>query len=124
MAGIGKLNPDWKGGRYDEVYLNAEICILGGGPAGIAAALAAAGQGLRVVLLETRPWLGGFYDWRSAGNSTGEPLYERAASLAKKARRDARGPGLQTDRGHRLLQRQTSITAVQSGGDGDSFDER
>lgn len=123
MAGIGKLNPEWKGGRYDEVYLNAEICILGGGPAGIAAALAAAGQGLRVILLEARPWPGGFYDWRSVENAQGEPLYERAANLA--ARLDET-PGV------RVFKRTAAtgfysdnlITAVQSGGDGDAFDER
>ena len=40
-AGIGKLNPNWQGGSYDHMLLNAEVCVLGGGPAGLSAALAA-----------------------------------------------------------------------------------
>lgn len=38
--------------------LNPDICVIGGGPAGIAAALAAAGEGVSVVLVEKGP-LGG-----------------------------------------------------------------
>ncbi len=36
-----------------------EVVVLGGGPAGIAAACAAAESGCRVALLESSPWLGG-----------------------------------------------------------------
>jgi D-hydroxyproline dehydrogenase subunit alpha len=36
-----------------------EVVVLGGGPAGIAAACAAGESGCRVALLETAPWLGG-----------------------------------------------------------------
>ena len=36
-----------------------EVVVLGGGPAGIAAACAAAESGCRVALLESTPWLGG-----------------------------------------------------------------
>jgi len=58
---------------------NAEVCVIGGGPAGISAALAAAEQGLRVILLEARPGLGGFYElapgrtMRRVSRSTREP---------------------------------------------------
>ena len=41
-----------------------EVVVLGGGPAGIAAACAAAESGCRVALLEATPWLGGPI-WRS-----------------------------------------------------------
>lgn len=123
MAGIGKLNPEWKGGRYDELYLNAELCVLGGGPAGISAALAAADEGIRVILLETRPWLGGFYDWRSAGYETGEPLHERGASLAGKLR-EAPNVRVFTQAAAVGFYSDNLITAVQTGGESDSFDER
>jgi len=57
-AGIGRINPSRREGSSDELYLNCEVCVVGGGPAGISAALTAAGKGLRVILLEARPWLG------------------------------------------------------------------
>ena len=83
-AGIGRLNPKWESGPREELCLNAEVCVLGGGPAGISAALAAAEYGVRVVLLEARPWLGGFYDWRTREWTPGSSLYERAGELANR----------------------------------------
>ncbi len=87
-AGIGRVNTSWTPPPSDELYLNADVCVLGGGPAGMAAALAAADYGLRVVLLEARPWLGGFYDWRTT-DYEGATLHERAAEMA--ARLEAQG---------------------------------
>jgi sarcosine oxidase subunit alpha len=84
VAGLGKLSPaiEMKG-KYDEIYLNADVCVIGGGPAGMCAALAAAQHGLRVILLESRPWLGGFFDYRTAFYLNGVRLYERAGALAR-----------------------------------------
>jgi sarcosine oxidase subunit alpha len=88
MAGAGKVDPEkyYDRDKYEEIYLNAEIAVLGGGPAGMSAALAAADQGLRVVLFEARPWLGGFYDWRTREYAPGEPLFDRARELAEKVK--------------------------------------
>ncbi len=88
MAGTGKvdLEKQWDSSAYQELYLNAELAVLGGGPAGMSAALAAADQGLRVVLFEARPWLGGFYDWRTREYAPGQPLFQRAAELADKVK--------------------------------------
>jgi sarcosine oxidase subunit alpha len=84
-AGIGNLSPSFEmKGRYDEIYLNADVCVIGGGSAGMCAALAASEHGLRVILLESRPWLGGFFDYRSADYTEGLALYERARALANK----------------------------------------
>jgi len=123
MAGIGKLNPDWKGGNYDGLYLNAEVCVIGGGPAGISAALAAAEQGLRVILLEARPWLGGFFDWRPAEYSPGKLLHERGLELAEGL---ASHPNVRVFT-HTFMNGFYSdnlITGFQVGAETDHFDER
>ena len=64
-----------------ERYLNADVAVIGGGVAGMAAALAAAESGLRVCLFERRPWLGGHLAWR-VREFEGEPLYRRAEEWA------------------------------------------
>ena len=84
-AGLGRIKPSFRmKGVFDEIYPNADVCVIGAGPAGIQAALAAADQGLRVLVLEARPWPGGFYDYRSSDYSPGVPFYKRAKTLAEK----------------------------------------
>lgn len=84
-AGLGVIAPDHEiKGRFDEQYLTAEVTVIGGGAAGMAAALAAAESGLRVVLLESRPHLGGCFDYRVTPAADGTPLYRRARAMAEK----------------------------------------
>ncbi|MEJ2474730.1 MAG: 2Fe-2S iron-sulfur cluster-binding protein, partial [Desulfobacterales bacterium] len=84
-AGLGVISADYQmKGRYEEIYINAEVTVIGGGAAGMTAALSAAESGLRVVLLESRPHLGGCFDYRASATSDGKPLYERARELAAK----------------------------------------
>jgi len=88
MAGTGVLDPRRDHGRDGlraERYLNAEVAIVGGGAAGMSAALAAAESGLRVCLFERRPWLGGHLAWR-VRDFEGEPLYGRSEALARRLR--------------------------------------
>jgi sarcosine oxidase subunit alpha len=68
-AGLGKVNPDPKTVEFDKEYLHADVTVIGGGPAGLQAALAAANQGARVALLEGDAWLGGHL--RYTGQITG-----------------------------------------------------
>lgn len=70
-------------GKYDEIFLNTDVCVIGGGAAGMLAALSAADKGLRVILMESRPWLGGCFEYRSASYKDGKTLHERAVDLAK-----------------------------------------
>ncbi len=91
----GRLNADVGAGRplnadvHAERYLNADVAVIGGGAAGMSAALAAADRGLRVCLFERRARLGGHLAWRVRGFE-GEPLHERAERLA------ARLPAVET----------------------------
>ncbi|KPL26790.1 MAG: glycine cleavage T protein (aminomethyl transferase) [Bacteroides sp. SM1_62] len=82
-AGLGRLKPSFRmKGNFDEIYPSTDVCVIGSGPAGMQASLAAADQGLRVILLEARPWAGGFFDYRSVEYSSGIPLHKRARQLA------------------------------------------
>lgn len=90
LAGLGKVDPD----NCDEtVYqhrnLFADLVIVGGGVAGCTAAIRGAAGGLRVVLIDDQPSLGGHTRYRSRPiTDTGEyadlPGFEVARLLARK----------------------------------------
>ncbi len=123
-AGLGVISADYEmKGDYDELFLKAEVTVIGGGAAGMAAALAAAASGQRVILLESRPYLGGCFDYRVSSNSAGTPLFRRARDLAAEVE--------QTDNirvfKHTALvgaYNNNLITAFQTGKAGDVFTER
>ena len=124
MAGLGRIVPgDRFPGRFDELYPNADVCVIGGGPAGMSAALDAAQQKLRVILLERRPWLGGFFEYRPAPYSPDHKLYERARELAREVDRNdtirvfRHTAVVGTYPGNR-------VTAFQQGGTAEGFKER
>jgi sarcosine oxidase, subunit alpha len=125
MAGTGKVDTEeqWDSSAYHELYLNAELAVLGGGPAGMSAALAAAGQGLRVVLFEARPWLGGFYDWRTREYAPGQPLFERVAELEEKVS-SHKNIRVFTRTFVNNLAGDNLVTAFQVGNKNDSFAQR
>jgi sarcosine oxidase, subunit alpha len=58
-AGLGKVNLDAHHGYFDKEYLFADVAVIGGGPAGLSAAVEAAKSGLEVALVEENPQLGG-----------------------------------------------------------------
>lgn len=58
-AGLGVLDLDFKPEYYDKAYLFADLAVIGGGPAGLQAALTAADAGAKVLLIEQQPILGG-----------------------------------------------------------------
>ena len=61
MAGLGKadLKADFHHSYYDKQYLFADVAVIGGGPAGMAAALSAAESGADVILVDEGAELGG-----------------------------------------------------------------
>jgi sarcosine oxidase subunit alpha len=81
VAGIGRVDVDARPEHGAEVeHLHAEVCVVGGGPAGLAAAASAADAGADVLLLERLPLLGGHLLY--AGPSLGEAEALRSAVAA------------------------------------------
>jgi len=58
-AGLGVVNPDTHPAEGHKQFLHCEVAVVGGGPAGLSAALAAAESGARVLLFDENDALGG-----------------------------------------------------------------
>ena len=58
-AGLGEVDIDTPPGEFDKQYLHTDVAVVGGGPAGISAALSAAEAGAQVLLFDENPALGG-----------------------------------------------------------------
>jgi sarcosine oxidase subunit alpha len=89
MAGLGKLEPEAPHKYYDKAYLFADVLVVGGGPAGLEAAIAAAEAGADTLLIEQLPQLGGSLLYartggdRAAVNARRAALVERARATPK-----------------------------------------
>jgi sarcosine oxidase, subunit alpha len=61
LAGLGRIDPQdtTPPNEYQKEYRHTDVAVVGGGPAGMSAAISAAAQGLRVMLLDENPSLGG-----------------------------------------------------------------
>ena len=58
-TGLGKVDLKAPRGYYDKAYGFCDVAVVGGGPAGLEAALTAARAGAKVLLIEENPVLGG-----------------------------------------------------------------
>ncbi|MCP4359051.1 MAG: FAD-dependent oxidoreductase [Chloroflexi bacterium] len=59
-AGLGKVNPESTNpDSYDKQYLHTDVAVIGGGPTGMSAAVAAAESGAHVILFDENLHLGG-----------------------------------------------------------------
>ncbi len=58
LAGFGVAPREPDPESYDRRHLHCDVLVVGGGPAGIAAARAAVEAGIRVALVEDSPWTG------------------------------------------------------------------
>lgn len=72
-AGLGKAPKGRDPDHYDKTFAHADILIVGAGPAGLAAALAAGRSGARVILAEQDFKLGGHLLVESDAPINGEP---------------------------------------------------
>ncbi len=59
FAAGGITSQDAEHGYYDKRYIHVDVCVAGGGPAGMSAAIAAAKSGASVLLVEEEYELGG-----------------------------------------------------------------
>jgi sarcosine oxidase subunit alpha len=66
--------------RFDQRYAHVDVCVAGGGPAGIAAAIGAAESGARVLLVEEEYGLGGHLRYGDAAELAA--LTELQAAIA------------------------------------------
>jgi sarcosine oxidase subunit alpha len=63
MAGLGRAEVASGGDAFDQRFLHCDVAVVGGGPAGLAAAAAACAGGADVALFEQLPRLGGSLLW-------------------------------------------------------------
>lgn len=84
IAGLGRIDVHEKPPMGNEVeHLQGEVCVVGGGPAGLAAASAAADAGADVILVERLPQLGGHLLYSdAAGDGKLTPLLQAVTNRA------------------------------------------
>jgi sarcosine oxidase subunit alpha len=82
-AGLGKASFHADPSRYATAHGFCDVLVVGGGPAGLSAALAAGHAGARVILCDDNPVLGGSLDLEDAiaGAEAAEWLFETNAAL-------------------------------------------
>ena len=84
LAGLGAVNSKAKRLRTPKRYDFCDVLVVGAGPAGLAAAVAAAGLGLRVVVVDEQPRPGGSLNYQGDVVSSApkrEQLLKSAAAL-------------------------------------------
>jgi sarcosine oxidase subunit alpha len=96
VAGLGTPPSDEVADHhYDSVNLHPDVLVVGGGPAGLGAAIESARAGAKTLLLETEPALGGRL--RASGRMVRDPEQEAdlpAHALAPKLEADALQAGV------------------------------
>jgi heterotetrameric sarcosine oxidase alpha subunit len=80
-AGLGRADVAKDPWRYERMNAFCDVLVVGAGPAGIAAAKAAAASGKRVILTEMDPTLGGSAKW-SGETIGGQPAADWASDAA------------------------------------------
>jgi sarcosine oxidase subunit alpha len=79
-AGLGKPTDLPDPDRYEQMHAHADVVVVGSGPAGLMAALAAGRAGGRVLLVEQEPHPGGALRWQG-GMIDGKPSPDWVADI-------------------------------------------
>ena len=72
MAGLGKVDLRSQSDYTDKQYRFADVAVIGGGPAGMSAALEASENGAEVLLIDENPILGGSLNYARFKENRGE----------------------------------------------------
>jgi sarcosine oxidase subunit alpha len=75
-AGLGKAPTGPDPDRYEHVHAYCDVLVVGGGPAGLAAAEAAAAAGARVILADEQAEMGGWLLTDTAARIDGRPAMD------------------------------------------------
>ena len=70
IAGLGKIHATSTAVPSPKDYSFCDLLVVGAGPAGLAAAVAAAEHGVDVLLVDEQPWLGGSFLWQQTGEAS------------------------------------------------------
>lgn len=83
VAGLGVLpEPDGQPApEYDHAFAQADVVVIGGGPAGMEAAVESARSGGQITLIDERPELGGHLRYERAGADKARELAQRLKAL-------------------------------------------
>ncbi len=82
MAGLGRLDTTANHGRTDKRYHHTDVAVIGGGPAGLSAALTAASEGADVLLIDDGLRLGGTLNHARFAADTTDALARRDALVS------------------------------------------
>jgi sarcosine oxidase subunit alpha len=85
LAGLGRLDPRAHHGYFDKAYLFCDVLVVGGGPAGLEAAIAAAETGADTLLIEEWAQAGGSLLFGRVNGRRAEAEARRTALLARAA---------------------------------------
>lgn len=123
LAGLGWLDPKAPHGSFDKAYVFCDVLVVGGGPAGLEAAIAAAETGVDVLLVDEWPEAGGSLLYGRGGAERREALLARARALPTLTiRTDCTVTGLFSDNwasaitGNRLLKIRAGEIVLATGG--------
>ena len=84
LAGLGRFDPTLEPeGHSDVIHAHTDVAVVGGGPAGMSAALEAARLGAEVILVDEQPTLGGHLQWHLLASDGSTPDYHVAETLAR-----------------------------------------
>ena len=80
-AGLGTVPDTLDPDRYEKTYAHCDVLVVGAGPAGLAAAVAAGRTGARVILVDNQRELGGSLLW-SLDTIGGQPVEQWVKDVA------------------------------------------
>jgi sarcosine oxidase subunit alpha len=96
-AGLGRINTEASHAYYDKAYLFTDVAVVGGGRAGLSAAIAAAENNERVLLIDDGVRLGGSLQYRRDAGEIDTEIARLAAFSTVTILDNARCEGLFSD---------------------------